>query len=128
MVLFDGIVRKVVDEKMSQTKGKFFYYEVKSLKDSIKIFTTNRDTVGYYIGAKFIDMSQFLSSPENFYLPFRANLTTKLVNTYETHLLPQKGTSMIQIDSDEFSKNCKTCVVLISVYGLEKQSNEANIF
>jgi len=26
MALFDGIVRKVVDKKMSQTKGKFFYY------------------------------------------------------------------------------------------------------
>jgi hypothetical protein len=54
MALFDGIVRKVVDDKMSQTKGKFFYYEVGSKYDSIKIFTTNRDSVGYYIGAKFI--------------------------------------------------------------------------
>lgn len=54
MALFDGIVRKVIDDKMSQTKGKFFYYEVGSKYDSIKIFATNRDSVGYYIGAKFI--------------------------------------------------------------------------
>jgi hypothetical protein len=113
---------------MSQTKGKFFYYEVTSMKDSIKIFTTNRDTVGYYIGAKFVNISQFLSNPDNMYLPFREDLSKKLVNTYETHLLPQKGTSMIQIDSDEFSKSCTNCVILISVYGLQKESNEANIF
>lgn len=105
---------------MSQTKGKFFYYEVTSMKDSVKIFTTNRDTVGYYIGAKFVNMSQFISSPDDLYLPFRDNSSKKLDNAYETHLLPQKGTSMIQIDSDQFSKSCTACVVLISVYGLNK--------
>lgn len=98
------------------------------MKDSIKIFTTNRDTVGYYIGAKFVNMSDFLSSPEDLYLNYRENVTQKLVNAYETRLLPQKGTSMIQIDADQFSKSCTICVVLISVYGLQKQSNEANIF
>lgn len=88
------------------------------MKDSIKIFTTNRDTVGYYIGARFVNMSDFISSPDDLYLPFRENLTQKIENAYETHLLPQKGTSMIQIDNDQFSKKCTTCVVLISVYGL----------
>jgi hypothetical protein len=103
MVLFDGVVRKVVDEKMSQTKGKFFYYEVTSMKDSVKIFTTNRDNVGYYIGAKFVNISEFIASTNNLYLPFRDNLTTPIKNTFETRLLPQKGTSMIQIDSDQFA-------------------------
>lgn len=55
MALFDGIVRKVVDQKMNQKKGKFFYYNVRSMEHSVKIFTTNRDNVGYYIGAKFVD-------------------------------------------------------------------------
>lgn len=32
MAMFDGIVRKVIDEKMTQKKGKFFYYEVSSMK------------------------------------------------------------------------------------------------
>jgi len=55
MALFDGVVRKVVDKKMNQKKGKFFYYEVSSISQSIKIFTTNRDNTGYYIVAKFVD-------------------------------------------------------------------------
>jgi len=57
MTLFDGIVRKVVDQKMTQTKGKFFYYEVTSNNDSVKIFTSNRNEVGYYVGAKFVDIA-----------------------------------------------------------------------
>ena len=71
MALFDGIVRKVVDQKMSQKKGQFFYYEVSSSSQSIKIFTTNRDNVGYYIGAKFVEVLQFTASPDSLYLPYR---------------------------------------------------------
>jgi hypothetical protein len=71
MALFDGIVRKVVDKKMTQTKGKFFYYEVTSKVDSVKIFTTNRDNVGYYVGAKFVDISDFTASTDSLYLTFR---------------------------------------------------------
>lgn len=78
MVLFDGIVRKVVDEKMTQTKGKFFYFEVTSMNDSVKIFTTNRDSVGYYVGAKFVDMAIFLAFPDTLYLPYRDDLSKKL--------------------------------------------------
>lgn len=78
MALFDGIVRKVVDKKMSQTKGKFFYYEVTSMRDSVKIFTTNRDNVGYYIGAKFVDITDFMASPDSLYLPYRENLSTPI--------------------------------------------------
>jgi len=82
MVLFDGIVRKVVDQKMSQTKGKFFYYEVTSNKDSVKIFTTNRDKVGYYVGARFVDIAQFTASPDSLYLPFRQNISVPLENAF----------------------------------------------
>lgn len=71
MALFDGIVRKVVDSKMTQKKGKHFYYGVTSMDHSIKIFTTNRDNVAYYIGAKFVDELQFTASPDSLYLPYR---------------------------------------------------------
>ncbi len=97
MALFDGIVRKVVDQKMTQTKGKFFYYEVTSMIDSVKIFTTNRDNVGYYVGAKFVDIMNFTASPDSLYLPFRENISSPLPNTFETKLKSQKGTSVIQI-------------------------------
>ena len=118
MALFDGIVRKVVDTKMTQKKGKFFYYEVTSNKDSIKIFTTNRDNVGYYIGAKFVDIIQFTASPDSLYLPYRDANAAPEPNAFETRLNPAKGTSVIQINAEEFTKNCKACVMLVSVYGL----------
>jgi hypothetical protein len=98
MALFDGIVRKVVDQKMTQTKGKFFYYELTSMVDSVKIFTTNRDNVGYYVGAKFVDIMQFTASPDSLYLPYRDNISIPLTNAFETRLLPQRGTSVIQIE------------------------------
>jgi hypothetical protein len=55
MALFDGVVRKVIDKKMTQTKGKFLYYEITSMSNSIKMFTTNRDDLTYYIAATFVD-------------------------------------------------------------------------
>jgi hypothetical protein len=48
------------------------------MKDSVKIFTTNRDNVGYYIGAKFVDITQFSASPDSLYLPYRQNISTPL--------------------------------------------------
>ena len=73
---------------MTQTKGQFFYFEVTSMVDSVKIFTTNRDNVGYYVGAKFVDIMSFTASPDSLYLPYRDNISTPLPNTYETRLSP----------------------------------------
>lgn len=70
MALFDGIVRKLVDENMTQTTGKFFFYEVSSA-ESIRLFVTRKDNVGYYIGAKFVEAGDFIASTDDLYLHYQ---------------------------------------------------------
>lgn len=68
------------------------------MTESVKLFATSRDNVGYYIGASFVEMLKFTASPDSLYLPFRdMGSSAQVENNYETRLLPRKGTSVIQI-------------------------------
>ena len=74
MALFDGIVRKIIDQgnQVTKEKSKNFYYEVGSLYQSIRIFATSNDNVGYYLAAKFVESSDFMSSQDDsIYPPFK---------------------------------------------------------
>jgi hypothetical protein len=56
---------------MTQKKGKFFYYEVTSTKNDIKVFLTSKNNVGYFIGIRFVEELNFTASPDSLYLPYR---------------------------------------------------------
>lgn len=60
MVLFDGIVEKVMEDGLSQTNGRYLSYTVHETS-SIKIFFTIQTMADYYLIAHFVNDSVLFS-------------------------------------------------------------------
>lgn len=131
IALFDGVLEKIVDEPLSSTVGRYFYYQIYQ-GNNVKIFFTSLTLNTYYIALHLISENTFNKNEStSIYLPYRSvdyfDLETNLTSRYEAIL--EDGEAFVSISTTEIARFCPSnCIMTISVFPRDEEESELSNF
>lgn len=112
VLLFDGIVEKVSSSYSFHFVSKQFYYEVGSSR-AIRIFFTSYSSQPFLLLAQFVSQANFRAYRGEAYLQKTWKEREENYYRFENE---GDGSRVFLISVGELAKNCKNCLLTISVF------------